>query len=51
MKHGKRPSKNQAIFIKQNGLNYQNWLVVKDLPDELVIVHRHSDKQRTIKKG
>ena len=51
MKHGKKPTRAQAVFIKQNGLNYQNWLVVKDTPEELVIVHRHSDKQRTIPKG
>lgn len=52
MKHGKRPSKAQAILIKQSGLNYANWLVVKDTSTELVLVHRHSDDtMRTIQKG
>lgn len=51
MKHGKTPTKAQAILIKQSGLNYANWLVIKDTSTELVIVHRHSDEtMRTIKK-
>lgn len=50
MKHGKRPTVAQAKLIKGIGLNYDNWLVVKDMPDSMVIVHRMSGKQRTIEK-
>lgn len=52
MKHGKRPKKKQAIFIKEHGLNPENWFVVKDQPDQMVLVHRHFDSQvRIIHKG
>ena len=51
MKNGKRPTKNQSIFIKKHGLNPENWLIVKDQPEQMVIVHRHSDRTiRTIHK-
>lgn len=52
MKAGKKPTVNQRKFIKGNRLNPENWLVVKDTPSEMVLVHRHFDnKTRTIKKG
>lgn len=44
MKNGKKPTKKQAIFIKMHGLNWENWLVVKDTPDRMELLHRHSDK-------
>lgn len=51
MKHGKKPSVAQRKVIKSNGLNYENWLVVKDTSTEMVLVHRHSDSTtRTIHK-
>lgn len=51
MKNGKRPTKNQAIRIQSMGLNADNWLVVKDTPDQMILIHRHSDKTtRTIEK-
>lgn len=51
MKHGKKPTVAQRKMIAKSGLNTENWFVVKDTPEELVIVHRHSDKTvRTIHK-
>lgn len=51
MKHGKRPTKKQAIFIKEHGLNPENWFVVKDQPERMVLVHKHFDsKTRVIHK-
>lgn len=50
MKHGKRPTVAQKKLITQWGLNYSNWLIVKDTPAEMVIVHRLSGKQRRIDK-
>lgn len=44
MKHGKSPTVSQRKFIKSNGLNWENWLVVKDQPEQMVLVHRYSDK-------
>lgn len=52
MKHGKKPTVAQCNLMKQWGLVPANWLVVKDTPTEMVLVHRHSDKTtRTIHKG
>lgn len=51
MKHGKKPTVAQRKFIKVNGLNSENWLVVKDTPTEMILVHRLSDRtMRTIHK-
>lgn len=52
MKHGKRPTVAQLKFIKANGLNPENWLVVKDTPEMMLLVHRYSDSTtRQIVKG
>lgn len=52
MKHGKCPTVAQRKFIKEHGLNAESWLVVKDTPEQMVLVHRHSDKTtRIIPKG
>lgn len=51
MKHGKRPTRSQSIFIKENGLNPENWLVVKDQPEQMVLVHRYTNTTKTIHKG
>ena len=51
MKNGKRPTVNQRKFIQSKRLNPENWLVERDTTTEMVLVHRHSNKIRTIKKG
>ena len=45
MKHGKRPSLKEkkliaTLKIKSRHLNPENWLVVKDTPAELHIIHK-----------
>lgn len=50
MKHGKGPNKRQKMFLKQNGLNYDNWLIVKDNPNEFIIVNRLSGKTRVLRR-
>lgn len=50
MKNGKNLTKKQKIFLKQKGLNPENWLVCKDTTAEMVIQHRISGKSRLIKK-
>lgn len=52
MKHGKKPTYTQRKLMERWGLDAHNWFVVKDTPDEMLVVHRHSDKTtRTIPKG
>lgn len=42
MKHAKKPTRKQKILIRACRLNPDNWLIVKDLPSELHIIHRHT---------
>ena len=52
MKNGKKPTFSQRKIIQQFGLNPVDWLVVKDTPTEMGLVHRYSDKTtRCIPKG
>ena len=52
MKHGKKPTVAQRKLIAGRGLDPAVWLVVKDMPDTMELVHRHSDRtMRVIHKG
>ncbi|MBQ7737310.1 MAG: hypothetical protein IJT62_05680 [Oscillospiraceae bacterium] len=44
MKHGKAPTVEQKKLMQKHRLNPENWLVVKNQPDRLVIVSRWNDK-------
>ena len=50
MKNGKKPTRAQKMLMTKWHLNYENWLVVKDTPTEMVIVHRATNRARTINK-
>lgn len=50
MKHGKNPTRKQKMLISSARLNCENWLVVKDTAEEMVIQNRQTDKLRTIRK-
>ena len=51
MKHGKKPTREQRMLMAKWKLDSMVWLVVKDTPTEMLLVHRHSDKTtRTIHK-
>lgn len=50
MKNGKTLTKKQKVFLKDKGLNPDNWLVCKNTSLELVLEHRHTGKYKTIKK-
>jgi len=56
MKNGKNPTLAQKKLIDQNGYAPGHWLVVKDTPQEMVIVSRKALKKRlkltkSIRKG
>lgn len=52
MKHGKKPTREQRKLLQKWKLDTYNWLVVKDTPTEMVLVHRHFDSiKRIIPKG
>lgn len=48
MKKGKRPTLKQIVLLQSSGLNHENWLVVKNLPDELHIIHRETGRLRVL---
>jgi hypothetical protein len=50
VKHGKRPTRRQGELIKSKGLNWANWLVIKDTPEMIEIVHKYSGKTRRFQK-
>lgn len=50
MKHGKKPTVAQRKVISAWSLNWENWLVVKDTPEVMVIAHRYSGEVREIRK-
>lgn len=48
MKHGKRPTLKQKAIIKNAGYNPNNWLVTKNLANEIHLVHRSTSRERKI---
>ena len=51
MKHGKKPTVAQRKFMDAHGIIWQNWLVVKDTQEQMVLVHRHfDDRTKVIQK-
>lgn len=51
MKHGIKPTREQRKLLEKWKLDTRAWLVVKDTPDILELVHKHSDKTtKTIHK-
>lgn len=52
MKHGKNPTVAQRKLLQKWKLDPAVWLVVKDKPDQMELVHRYSEKtKRIIPKG
>ena len=52
MKHGKKPTREQRKLMEKWKMNSEDWLVVKDEPSQMTLVHRHFDnKMKTIPKG
>ncbi len=50
MKNGKNPTKAQKKYLKGCGLNPDNWLIVKNTPEEMLLVHRYTSSTRRISK-
>jgi len=48
MKNAKCPTRSQKIKLKALGINPEAWLISIDCPDRLVIVHRVTEKVRTL---
>jgi hypothetical protein len=48
VKHGKNPTATQKKLMQKWHLNPADWFIVKDTPEQMVLVHRHSDKTTKI---
>ena len=52
MKQLKKPTREQRKFIQTKRLNPDNWMIERDTPEKMVLVHKHFDgKKRIIPKG
>ena len=49
-KHLENPTRKQKNFMTKMGLKYENWQVERDTPQEMVIRHRHSDREERLPK-
>lgn len=43
MKHKKKPTREQRKLIQKWKLKPEDWMVERDTPEKLVLVHRHKD--------
>lgn len=51
MKHGKKPTREQRKLLQKWKLDPTTWLITKDTPERMELVHRYSEKTtRTIHK-
>ena len=48
MKNGKNPTREQKKLMVKWKLDPTSWLVVKDTPTEMHLVHRHFDNTKKI---
>ena len=48
MKNGKKPTVSQRKLMEKYGLNSADWLVSKDTPELMELVHRYSDSTSKI---
>ena len=49
--NGKKPTREQRKIISENGLYPTDWLVAKNTPTEMHLVHRYSNAKRIIRKS
>ena len=51
MKQLKKPNRSQKIMLQKRKLNPADWMIERDTPEKMVLVHRHfTNTRRTIHK-
>lgn len=50
MKHGTKPTVRQAKMMQAKKLKAEDWLVERETPTEMVVVHRYGRAVRVIRK-
>lgn len=48
MKHLKKPTREQRKIILKWKLNPADWMVERDTPTEMVLIHRHFDSVKKV---
>lgn len=48
MKNGKKPTRQQRKLMEKWKLDTRAWLVIKDTPTAMELVHRDSDKTKRV---
>lgn len=48
MKNGKNPTREQKKLMVKWKLDPTSWLVVKDTPERMELIHRHFDRTKKI---
>lgn len=48
MKQLKKPTREQMKLLMQKKLNPDDWMVERDTPEEMVLVHKHFNGTRII---
>ncbi len=51
MKNGKRPNRQQKIYLYRLGFEANDWLISKNTSLEFMIIHRYTNQIRIITKG
>ena len=52
MKQLRKPTREQRKLIQTKRLNPDNWMIERDTPEQMVLVHKHFDgKKRIIQKA
>lgn len=51
MKHGTKPTVRQCKMLQAKRLKAEDWLVERETPTELVVIHRYGNSKRVIRKA
>ena len=51
MKHGKKPTVAQKVVLQQAGMDWREWLVMINLPNTMIVVHRQTNETRVIDRN
>ena len=50
MKHGTKPTVRQAKILQAKRLKAEDWMIERETPEEMVVVHRYGNAVRVIRK-
>ena len=48
MKQLKKPTRSQMVMLQSRKLNPADWLIERDTPEKMVLIHRHFHNTRRI---